>query len=197
MWFPLPGQDPTPVYPVTSLNAAWTSSGAISLTWSNPAQNTGHADEYAVVVNGEVTVSAEKQKAVPRRVTVPASKVPAGDLSISLLVGSSSSLDYAETQARLNARVPFSGTAIAAGKGRYRVDLVLAPSRRSQCGSSRCSGTAVTVSAGGYNHFTRIDSTGHAVVLVSARPNKGKVTVAVTVSGRPRLSDRAVAVPVK
>lgn len=195
VWFPVPGQDPTPVYPVTSLKASWSKSGAL-VTWANPAQNKGRADEYAVFVNGEPVFTAEKAATIPTRYTIPLSQLPGGDLSISVLVGSSSSLDIAESVTKLAARVPFSGTAVSAGKGRYRIDLVLAPSRRSQCGSSRCTGTGVTVSVGGYSHFSRIDSRGHVVVLVSAKPKKGKLTAGVTVAGKPKLSDRAVVVPI-
>lgn len=195
-WFPLPGQDPSPVFPVTGLKASWTSKGAVTLRWTNPKQNASRADEYAVVVNGEVTVTGSK-RAVPSRLVIPAAQVPPGDLSISLFIGSSSGFDVAETRTTLAARVPFSGTAVAAGKGRYRVDLALAPSRQAQCGRSRCTGALVTVTAGRYRHVSRLDSRGHVVVLVSARPRKGRVTVAVVVSGRPRLADRAVSVPVK
>lgn len=196
VWFPLPGQDPTPVYPVTSLKAAWTSKGALTLRWANPRQNAGNADEWAVVVNGEVALSAEKVR-IPTSVTVPAAKVPPGDLVISLLVGSSSSLDVAEARASLPARVAFSGTAFAAGSGRYRVDLVLAGSRRSTCGSSQCTGTTVTVNAGGYAHVSRLDNRGHVVVLVSARPRRGTIGVSVSVSGRPAFGVRSLAVPVR
>jgi subtilisin family serine protease len=191
LWFPLPGQDPTPVYPATSLKASWTSAGGIRLTWSNPKQNAGHADEYAVVLGGEVAISAEKVSRIPTSLVVPAAKVPAGDLVISLLLGSSSSLDIAETRTSLAARVPFSGTAFGAGRGRYRVELVMAPSRRAQCGSGRCTGASVTVTAGGYRHTSRLDDRGHVVVLVSARPRRGKITVSVSVAGRPKLAARS------
>jgi subtilisin family serine protease len=197
LWFPLPGQDPTPVYPATSLKASWTSAGGVRLTWSNPKQNTGRADEYAVVLNGEVVFSAEKVSRIPTGLVVPAAKVPAGDLVISLLLGASSSLDIAEARTSLAARVPFSGTAFAAGRSRYRVDLVLAPSRRAQCGSGRCTGESVTVTAGGYRHTSRLDDRGHVVVLVSAQPRRGKITASVSVAGRPKLAVGTLAVPVR
>jgi hypothetical protein len=92
--------------------------------------------------------------------------------------------------------VPFSGTAVGAGQGRYRVDLALAPSRLPYCGRSKCTGAPVTVTVGGYAHSTRLDKLGHAVVLVSARAFRGKITVAVTMSGKAKLTDRAVVVPV-
>ncbi|HEX2808951.1 MAG TPA: S8 family serine peptidase, partial [Kineosporiaceae bacterium] len=193
LWFPMPGQDMTPVYPVTGLKATWTSAGAVQLTWSNPRQNRGAADEYAVLLNGDLAASGEKVT-VPTQITIPARNVPSGDLVISMLIGSSSSLDTQETKVSLPARVPFSGTAVAAGRGRYRVDLVLATSRRALCGRSRCTGTTVTVTASGWAHTTRIDSRGHAVVLISGRPRGGRLTVAARVAGKPKLSDRAVTV---
>jgi hypothetical protein len=114
-----------------------------------------------------------------------------------VIVGSSTSLDVEESRTALAARVPFSGTATPAGKGRYRVDLLLAPSRRPACGGSRCTGAPVTVTVGGYARSTRLDSNGRAVVLVSARAAKGKIKVAVTMSGKRRLTDRALALPVR
>jgi subtilisin family serine protease len=196
LWFPLAGQDYTPLYPVTGLRAAWTASGGITLRWANPPKNAGRADQYAVLINGDVALSAQKVT-IPTSTTVPASVVPSGDLVISVMLGSSSTLDIEETRVALTARVPFSGTAVSAGSGRYRVDLALAPSRRFQCGSGRCTGTLVTVTAGRYAHITRLDVNGHAVVLVSARASKGRITVGVTVAGRPKLGDRAVSVPVQ
>ena len=128
--------------------------------------------------------------------TVPASLVPDGDLDISVLIGSGTSNDVEEARAGLNARVPFSGTAVGAGKGRYRVDLALAPSRRPACGRARCTGATVTVTVGGHAWSTRLDSRGHAVVVVTAGAKHGKITVGVTMSGAARLTDRALAVPV-
>ena len=195
LWFPLAGQDYTPLYAVTGLRVAWTKSGGITLHWTNPPKNKGRADQYAIFLNGDIAVSAENVT-IPSTVTVPAGVVPAGDLVVSVMIGSSGTLDIEETKAALTARVPFSGTAVGAGKGRYRVDLVLAPSRRALCGRSRCTGTSVTVTVGGYAHTTQIDSTGHAVVLGSAKASHGRITVRVTVPDRPALSDRAVVVPV-
>jgi len=195
VWFPLAGQDFTPLYPVTGLKAAWTSSGAVTLRWSNPARNRGLADQYAVLVNGEFALTKENVT-VPTTVTIPAKSLPGGDLDISVIVGSSRSNDIEETRVGLNARVPFSGTAVGAGKGRYRVDLALAPSRRPACGRAACTGATVTVTVGGHAWSTRLDSTGHAVVVVAAAAKKGRITVGVTMSGRARLTDRALAVPV-
>jgi subtilisin family serine protease len=196
VWFPLAGQDYTPLYPVTGLKATWNRSGGIAVRWTNPPRNAGRADQYAIVINGDVVRSAEKVK-VPSAVTVPASAVPGGDLSISVILGSSSTLDVEESRTALAARVPFSGTATAAGKGRYRVDLALAPSRRSACGGSRCTGATVSVTSAGRLSTTRLDNTGHAVVLVAARAAKGGIKVSVTMSGRSRLTDRALTVPVR
>jgi hypothetical protein len=195
LWFPLAGQDYTPLYPVTGLKAAWTASGGISLHWSNPPKNRGRADQYAVLINGDVAVNVQKVT-IPASAVIPASLVPAGDLVVSVMLGSSSSLDVEESRVALVARVPFSGTAAPAGSGRYRVDLALAPSRRAQCGGSKCTGAPVTITSAGYAHITRLDSHGHAVVLVSARASKGRITVAVTMGGRPKLTDRAVVVAV-
>jgi subtilisin family serine protease len=194
VWFPRPGQDTTPIYPVTSLKATWTRQGAVAVTWANPARNRGLVDGYAVFVNGEPVVSAVRT-AVPTKYTIPAARVPDGDLSISVLVGATSNDDVVEASTQLAARVPFSGTAVAAGKGRYRVDLVMAPSRRGQC-ANRCSGVAATVTVGGHAYSSRVDSRGHVVVLVTARPVRGMVTVSVTVPGKAKLSDRSVKVRV-
>jgi subtilisin family serine protease len=195
VWFPLAGQDYTPLYPVTGLRASWTTSGGIQLRWSNPPKDRGRADQYAILLNGDVAVAANNVT-IPASAVVPARSVPSGDLIVTVMLGSSSSLDVEETRVALNARVPFSGTAVGAGKDRYRVDLALAPSRKAVCGGVRCSGASITVTAGGYAHVTRLDSTGHAIVLVSARAWSGKLTVGVTMPGRARLTDRAVVVPV-
>ena len=195
VWFPMPDQDATPVYPVTSLKASWARNGSVTVTWANPAKNRDHADEYSILVNGDPVYLAEGLNSLPARYTIPAAKVPEGDLSISFLIGASSNQDVAETSTRLAARVPFSGTAVSAGKGRYRVNLTLAPSRRNQC-VKRCSGVGAIVAASGSSSFSRIDSRGAVVVLVSTKPVKGKLTVSVTVPTKPQLSGKAVAVPV-
>jgi hypothetical protein len=197
IWFPLPGQDLTPLYPVTSLRAAWTSSGGLALSWANPAENTGHADQYAVLLNGEQVASAE-HGAVPGKVGVRAADVPTGDLVVTVMVGSSSSLDLEETSVALAARVPFSGTATPAGRGRYRVDLQLAPSRQARCGRGHCAGAVVTIGFGGWTHVTRLDSQGHAVVLGwVGTARRAALTVSVRASGRPALTDRVLRVPVR
>ena len=195
VWFPLAGQDFTPLYPVTGLKATWTSTGAVTLHWSNPARNRGIADQFAVLIDGDVVLTKENV-AIPTSATVPASLVPGGDLDISVLIGSGTSNDVEETRVGLNARVPFSGTAVGAGKGRYRVDLALAPSRRPACGRARCTGATVTVTVGGHAWSTRLDSRGHAVVVVATGAKHGRITVGVTMAGVARLTDRALAVPV-
>jgi subtilisin family serine protease len=195
MWFPLPGQDMTPVSPVTGLHASWGRSGSVTLAWSNPRTNRGLADEWAVVLNGGLALSQE-QVTVPGHAVLSATRIPGGDLVISVLVGSSSSNDSEETEVALPARVPFSGTAVPAGRGRYRVFLVLAAGRRLLCGRTLCTGLPVIVSAGGYLSETRVDGRGQVVALVTAAQRRGRLTVSVDVPGHPRLSDRAVTVAV-
>jgi hypothetical protein len=65
------------------------------------------------------------------------------------------------------------------------------------CGRSKCTGTAVAVTVRGYTYRTRLDSTGHAVVLVAGRPSRGVLTAAVAVTGQPRLGMRSVAISVR
>src|SRR5690606_26967677 len=84
-WFPLEGQDFTPLYPVTKLKATWVRGGAVTVSWSNPARNRELVDRYAVVINGEVVLSRGGK--LPPRVTVPAAKVPVGDLDVSVIIG--------------------------------------------------------------------------------------------------------------
>jgi hypothetical protein len=195
LWFPLPGQDTTPVSPAVGLRAVWGRSGTVTATWTNPRENRGVADEWALTVDGDVVASGERV-AVPTRAVVPASAIPPGDLVVGLLIGSSASLDSAQSWASLAARVPFSGVAVVAGRSRYRIELTLAASRRSVCGRSRCTGASVWVTEGGYRHLTRIDSRGQVVVLVAATPRRGRIVASVQVPGFPRLCDRAVSVPV-
>jgi len=196
VWFPLAGQDFTPITPVTGLRATWTRTGGITLRWAVPARDRGVADQYAVLVNGDAVAGADGVT-IPTSVSVPARLVPPGDLVISVILGGTSTQDVEETRTALAARVPFSGTAVAAGRGHYRVDVAVAPSRRRLCGGSRCTGAQVTVSVGRTAYGTRLDRTGHAVVLVAASSSRGKVTVGVTMSGRAGLTDRALPLPLR
>ena len=177
------------------LSAQWDSRGSLVVTWRNPARNGRRADRWSLAVDDVPVRGNERPGAVPTRVVLPAGELPAGDLRVSVVVGSTRDQTDAEAGVTRPARVPFSGRAVRAGAGRYRVYLVLAPSwARRACGRQRCVGQEVTVVAAGRAYRSWVDGSGTVTASVVARAGVSRIGVRVrAVDRRHRLLDMPAA----
>ena len=127
------------VLALQKLKASFTSSGKVVVSWTNPAANKGHADGVFISLNGETVAS--HMGTMPTHLTIPASHVPPGDLTVDVFVESSKDSTLAVSHTKLGAHVPFIATGSRIGTSRYRITLQLAPSwGKRACGSVHCSG---------------------------------------------------------
>jgi hypothetical protein len=93
--------------------------------------------------------------------------VPVGDLEVQVDVISSQDFTDASTDAKLSARVPFSGSAASAGSRRYRVELDVAPSwGKRVCHRRTCEGVKLYIVTGGKVYVAYLDENGQAVATV-------------------------------
>ncbi len=192
LWF---DADDVSTPPATATSAArrvrarW-AGGDLLLSWTNPRTNT-HADRWAVLVDGEPVAGNERPGRVPSSVRLPARRLPAGDLVVVVVLGSTRDATSATTAVAVRARVPLSGRAVAAGPGRYRLDLAVAPSwARHACGRRVCAGVRVLVRhvpargpAGAWT-TTWTDGEGRISVFVRAPRRSARVVVRVTPAER-------------
>jgi hypothetical protein len=80
----------------------------------------------------------------------------------------------------VHARVPFSGRAVAAGPGRYRIDLDVAPSwARRACGRRVCVGVRLRVGSGGAWTPAFTDADGAVFALVPGPRGASRVVARV------------------
>jgi hypothetical protein len=182
VWFDL-DDDPTPpavrTLPVQALQATWTRSGALRLRWRNPAAN-AHADRWTVLVDGEPVAGNDRPGRVPSSVRLPAQVLPAGDLAVAVVVGSTRDATSAPAAVAVAARSPLSGRAVAAGPGRYRLDLAVAPSwARRACGRRVCVGVRLRVGSGGVWTPAFTDADGTVSVIVPGRRGGSRVVARV------------------
>jgi subtilisin family serine protease len=166
-----------PLKPVQHLKAHFTKSGAVVVSWTNPAANK-RADAVFVVLNDNPITF--RQGKVPGHVTIPARLVPSGDLSVIVDVLSTQDFSDASATTKLGARVPFSGKAATAGAGRYRLTFDLAASWGHRvCHVSTCQGVKLYVVSGGKVYVTYLDEFGQAVVTVSNKKHLKSISVRV------------------
>jgi hypothetical protein len=169
------------------LRTRWTESGALSVSWRNPDRNTRRADRWSVSVDDARLRGNERPGRVPSAVVIPASELPSGDLRVGVVVGSTRDRTDAEAVATRSARYPITGRAVAAGPGRYRLYLDVAPSwSRRACSAVRCPGTALTLRVSGRPYTTWVDSTGGATATVAGPAGVRRLEVAVTAVDRGR-----------
>ena len=127
VWYSLAEQASPSSFQVKSLQkvkGTFTSKGSLVVSWTNPAANKGHADGVFISLNGEIV--AQHAGPMPTHLTVLASHVPPGDLTLDVFVQSSTDGTVAVTHSAVKAHVPFSGTGTRVGTTRYRVTLQLA-----------------------------------------------------------------------
>jgi len=137
----------------------------VVLHWNNPKANKGRADVLFVSINNELVTF--KSGPIPTHITVPASRVPAGDLAVEVDGLSSQDFHDAGASVKLAAKVPFSGSAASAGYRRYRVSLDLAPSwGKKLCHLTTCEGIKLYVVSAGKVYVAYLDENGHAVATV-------------------------------
>ena len=154
-----------PVKAVQHLKARFDSHGRVVLTWTNPKANKGRADVLFVSLNDNLVTF--KSGPIPTHITVPASRVPVGDLDVQVDVISSQDFTDAAADVKLAAKVPFSGSAASAGYRRYRVELDLAPSwGKKLCHRSTCEGIKLYVVSAGKVYVAYLDENGEAVATV-------------------------------
>jgi hypothetical protein len=83
------------------------------------------------------------------------------------------------------ARVPLSGRAVAAGPGRYRLDLAVAPSwARRACGRRVCVGVRLLVGSGHSWTTAWTDGDGDVSVVVPGPRGSSRVVARVTTAER-------------
>jgi hypothetical protein len=182
VWFDI-DDDPTPpaarTLPVRSLTAVWTRTGALRLRWRNPARN-DHADRWTVLVNAEPVAGNDRPGRVPPAVRLPAAVLPAGDLVVTVVLGSTRDGTSSTASIGVPARVPLSGRAVAAGPGRYRLDLAVAPSwARRACGRRICVGVRLLVGSGHAWTTAFTDGDGSVSVLVPGPRGTSRVVARV------------------
>ncbi len=182
VWFDL-DDDPTPpavrTLPVQALTATWTRSGALRLRWRNPGAN-AHADRWTVLVDGEPVAGNDRPGRVPSSVRLPAEVLPAGDLAVAVVVGSTRDATSAPAAVAVRARSPLAGRAVAAGPGRYRLDLAVAPSwARRACGRRVCVGVRLRVGSGGAWTPAFTDADGMVSVIVPGRRGASRLVARV------------------
>ena len=167
-----------PVKAVQHLKARFDSHGRVVLTWTNPKANKGRADVLFVSINDNLVTF--KSGPIPTHITVPASRVPVGDLDVQVDVISSQDFTDAATDVKLAAKVPFSGSAASAGYRRYRVELDLAPSwGKKLCHRSTCEGIKLYVVSGGKVYVAYLDENGEAVATVRSMAHAHSLVVRV------------------
>jgi len=183
VWFDI-DDDPTPpatrTLPVRSLTTVWTRTGALRLHWRNPAGN-GHADRWTVLVDGEPVAGNDRAGRVPTAVRLPAGVLPPGDLAVAVVLGSTRDGTSGTASIGVPARVPLSGRAVAAGPGRYRLDLAVAPSwARRACGRRVCVGVRLRVGSGPTWTSAFTDGDGGVSVLLPGPRGASRVVARVT-----------------
>lgn len=92
----------TPVKAVQHLKARYDSHGRVVVTWTNPKANKGRADVLFVSINDQLVTF--KSGPIPTHITVPASRVPVGDLRVEVDVISSQDFTDAEASVKLGRR---------------------------------------------------------------------------------------------
>jgi hypothetical protein len=187
VWFDI-DDDPTPpaarTLPVRSLTATWTRAGALRVGWRNPAGN-GHADRWTVLVDGEPVAGNDRPGRVPSVVRLPARVLPPGDLAVAVVLGSTRDSTSSTAAVGVPARVPLSGRAVAAGPGRYRLDLAVAPSwARRACGRRVCVGVRLSVGSGRAWTTAYTDGDGNVSVIVPGPRGTSLVVARVTTAER-------------
>jgi hypothetical protein len=117
---------------------------------------------------------------VPTHLTVPASQIPPGDLTLDLFVESSVDGTLAASHATMGARVPFSASGLRVGSTRYRVTVQVAPSwARRVCHTTHCNGTQIRLILGGKTYSDYIDEDGQAIFTVVGRSKATSLSVAL------------------
>jgi hypothetical protein len=167
-----------PVRAVQHLKARFDSHRRVVLTWTNPRANKGRADVLFVFLNDNLV--SVKSGPIPRHSTIPASRVPAGDLEVQVDVISSQDFTDASAGVKLAARVPFSGSAASAGSRHYHVALDLAPSwGKRLCHRSTCEGVKLYLVTGGKVYVAFLDENGQAVAAVRSRAHAHSLVLRV------------------
>jgi hypothetical protein len=180
----------TVTLPARRLHGTWATSGDLLLRWTNPSGNT-HVDRWVVLVDGEPVAGNDRPGRVPSSVRLPARRVPAGDIVVAVVLGSTRDATSATAAVAVGARVPLTGRAVAAGPGRYRLDLAVAPSwARRACGRRVCAGVRVVVRsvpsrgpAGAWT-TTWTDGDGRISALVRAPRGSARITVRLATAER-------------
>jgi hypothetical protein len=104
----------------------------------------------------------------------------AGDLVVAVVVGSTRDGTAAAAAAAVAARQPLSGRAVAAGPGRYRLDLTLAPSwARRACGRRACAGIRLRIGSGRAWTPAWTDADGTVSVIVPGRRDASRVVARI------------------
>ena len=108
-----------------------------------------------------------------------------GDLAVAVVLGSTRDGTSSTAAVGVPARVPLSGRAIAAGPGRYRLDLAVAPSwARRACGRRVCVGVRLRVRSGHAWTTAFTDGGGGVSVLVPGPRGTPRVVARVTTAER-------------
>jgi hypothetical protein len=187
VWFDMDDEGVPPAtrtLPVRSLTTTWTRAGALWVGWRNPAGN-GHADRWTVLVNGEPVAGNDRPGRLPSTVRLPAAVLPPGDLAVAVVLGSTRDGTSSTAAIGVPARVPLSGRAVAAGPGRYRLDLAVAPSwARRACGRRLCVGVRLFVGSGHAWTPAFTDGDGSVSVIVPGRRGTSRVVAQVTTAER-------------
>ena len=110
------------------------------------------------------------------------------DLAVAVVLGSTRDGTSSTAATGVPARVPLSGRAVAAGPGRYRLDLAVAPSwARRACGRRVCVGVRLLVGSGHAWTTAFTDADGSVSVLVPGPRRTSRVVARVkTAEGRYR-----------
>ena len=182
VWYSKADETPPSSFQVLALQklkAAFTSSGQVIVSWTNPPANKGHADGVFISLNGETVAS--HMGTMPTHLTIPASHVPQGDLTVDVFVQSSTDSTLAVSHTKLSAHVPFIATGSRIGTSRYRITLQLAPSwGKRACGSVHCNGARLKLVSGGKTYSDYLDEHGRAVFTVSGKARLPYLVVKVS-----------------
>ncbi|MGZ4602196.1 MAG: S8 family peptidase [Kineosporiaceae bacterium] len=159
-----------PVLPATGLRARWGRGGSVTVIWALPPGDE-HVDRWSLVLDGTVIAGNDRPGRIPSTVRIPPAAVPAGDVGVAVMLGSTRDGTSAAAVTALGAAAPLSGRAVPAGRGRYLLDQAVAPSwARKACGRPRCSGVAVAVISGRHRTTAWTDADGGLrAVVVAAR----------------------------
>jgi subtilisin family serine protease len=168
----------TPIKAVQHLKAHFTAKGKVAISWVNPKPNKNRVDVVFVAINNNLVYF--NQGHIPTHVTVPASRIPTGDLVVLVDVVSTQDFSDASTAINLGARVPFAGSAARAGTGRYRLTLDLAASWGHRiCHVGTCTGVKLYIVSGGKVYAGYLDENGEAVVTVKNKKHLKALDVRV------------------